>query len=390
MSTGEIGEILLLGTAHVSQTSVDEVRDAIEHERPDCVCVELDSRRLEMLKEGQRFGALDLREVIKRRQLAALATSLVLTSYQRRLGEQMGVAPGSELLEAVRGAEAAGIPVVLADRDIGITMRRAWGLMPFGSRLRFLAALMSTLFEREGISEEKLQELRSSDVLSDVMRELGEAFPALKRVLIDERDTYLAEQVRRAPGVKRLAVVGAGHVDGIARALRSATAVDLEPILAIPPPRRALRWLGWAVPLFIVVGLIAIAFRQGPQAAGDGALFWILANGIPAGLGAALARAHPLTILSAFGAAPLTSLTPLIGAGYVSAFAESWLRPPRVDELRSAPDDAGTLGAWWRNRLLRVVSVFLMTTLGSLLGTVLGAADIATRLVRSAGLPGSP
>ena len=348
---------------------------------PDRLCVELDPRRLEALRQGNRFDSLDVREVLRRRQLPALLVNLLLAGYQRRIGDELGVVPGSELLAAVEGAEAREIPVSLVDRDLGITLRRASRAMSWWTRAQLGASLLASLFERPELGEDELREMRRSDALNQVLGELGDAFPGLKRVIIDERDRYLCEGIRRAPGAKILAVVGAGHVAGIEALLRSAETVDREALEALPERRVGLRWLGWAIPLAILAVLGWIAVDQGREAAAAGARYWFLANAIPAALGAALALGHPGTCASAFFAAPFTSLTPVIGAGYVSAFVQSWLRPPRVRELASAVEEATQARAWWRNRLLRILLVFVLTTLGSLLGSALGATELLSRVI---------
>jgi len=373
-------EIFLVGTAHVSRESVEEVRAAIQAHRPERVCVELDEGRFEALSNNQRFDDLDLREVFRRRQLATLLLNLLLAHYQRQLGDQLGVPPGTELLEATRAAEAAGIPVSLVDRDIRITLRRAWGAMRWFQKFHLAASLLTALVSRPEIDEEQLRELRQQDALGGLMEELGEAFPVLKRVLIDERDHYLAEQIRRTSERTVVAVVGAGHIEGIRRILTSGEPVALEPLEAIPPTARWGHALGWSIPALIVTALVWIGVRQGADAAQHNVGYWILANGIPAAAGAFLARAHPATLAAAFTAAPLTSLTPVIGVGYVTAFVQSYFRPPLVRELRGTLDAMGHFREWWRNRLLQIFLVFGLTTVGSLLGTALGAAEIFRNL----------
>ena len=374
-------EFVLVGTAHVSRESAELVRRVIEHERPACVCLELDARRFEALRAPERFASLDLRQVLRQRQLATLLVSLLLAAYQRSLGFKLGVLPGTELLEGARAAEEHGIPVRLADRDVQITLRRAWRSLGFFRRLWLASTLLAALFSRGELDEEDLRELRRRDVLTSLLEELAGAFPGLKTVLIDERDLYLAACLREAPGERVVAVVGAGHLAGLERALRDATPVDLAALERVAPPSRAWRLTGWAVPVLILAGLVAVAVLRGLDVAGASALFWVLANGVPSALGALVALAHPVTVVSAFAAAPFTSLTPVIGAGYVSAFVQAWLRPPRVHELTSALNDALRPARWWGNRLLRVLLVFILTTLGSLLGTWVGGAQIARTLL---------
>lgn len=374
-------EILVVGTAHISRESVDLVRRVIDAEQPERVCIELDPRRFQALSHPRDFEGLDLRELIRGRQLSTLLLNLVLAAYQRSLGLQLGVRPGSELLEAARAAEAAGIPFDLCDRDVRLTLRRAWGALSLWEKARGLSSLLAGLLEGQELDEEALRTLREQDVLSRLLDEMGRELPSLKGALIDERDAYLAERIRRAPGQRIVAVVGAGHVQGILSRLRDPAPVDLAPLESVPPPSRLWRVVGWAIPAFILGALGWIGIAHGAREAGAGLGVWVLANGIPCALGAVLALAHPITIVSAFVSAPITSLTPVVGAGYVTAFVQAWLRPPLVRELSEVVDDIRRPRRWWSNRLLRILLVFVLTTLGSLLGTWVGGAWIAKHLL---------
>ncbi len=373
-------EFVLVGTAHISRESVDLVREVIEKEQPDCVCVELDSARYLALSQKQHWESLDLRQVIRQKQLATLLVNMVLASYQKRLGGKLGVMPGSELLEAVRTAEQHEIPIALCDREIRATLRRAWKALSLWKKFLFLSSLLASLFERPEITEEDLRALRERDALSELMRELGDAMPALKRVLIDERDSYLAQRIRECAGDTIVAVVGAGHIEGMRRALLAGDEVDLEEIGRIPAASAVWKWFGWGIPALILGSLAYIGWSQGAAAAGSNALFWFLANALPSGLGGVLALGHPVTVAAAFFSAPFTSLTPVIGAGYVSAFVQTFVRPPFVREFRSVGEDIVSLSGWWRSRLLRIFLVFVLTTLGSMIGTWVGGVEIVSNL----------
>jgi pheromone shutdown-related protein TraB len=373
-------EFILVGTAHVSRESTALVRAVIERERPDAVCVELDSQRYETLSQKRRWESLDLKQVIRKQQLAALLANLVLASYQKKLGGALGVEPGAELLEATRAADEQGIPFFLCDRDVRVTLRRAWSSMSLFSKSKLFSTLLVSVFERPEISEDDLRLLREQDALSELMRELGEVMPALKTVLIDERDTFLTEKMRQAPGRRVVAVVGAGHVAGIRAALLAPGGADLAAIDTIPPISPVWKWIGWGVPAIIVGALVAIGFQRGAEVAGQNVLFWIVANGVPSTIGALAALAHPLTIVSAFFVAPVTSLIPVIGAGYVLAFLQAYLAPPVVGEFESVADDATSPRRWWSNRLLRIMLVFVLTTIGSIIGTYVGGAEIVSNL----------
>lgn len=373
-------EIILIGTAHVSRQSAELVRRVIEAERPDCVCVELDEKRYRSLMERQQFSSLDLKEIIRKKQLSTLLVNLVLASYQKKLGGQLGVLPGTELLEAAKVADEYAIPVALCDRDIRVTLRRAWHGTSFFKKSYLLATLLVSLFDRTELTEEKMAELKDKDVLSELMSELGEAMPVLKRVLIDERDIYLAEKIKATAGKRLVAVVGAGHVAGIKKVLGEDNRAVLAKISSFPPVSGFWKGVGWAIPVLIIASLCGIALRKGGAVAGENLLFWILANGIPSSMGAVLALAHPYTIIGAFVAAPITSLTPVIGAGYVTAFIQVMLRPPVVVEFESALEDMSTFRGWWRNKLLRVFLAFLLPGVGSMIGTYVGGYEIISNL----------
>jgi pheromone shutdown-related protein TraB len=252
--------------------------------------------------------------------------------------------------------------------------------MGFFRKVTLASTLAVSVFERPEISEEDLRKLRDKDVLSELMRELGEAMPALKTTLIDERDTYLSTRMREASGDRIVAVVGAGHVEGIREALVPERDVDLAEIDTVPPISSVWKWVGWGIPTLILGSIGYIGISKGADAAGENLLYWILANGVPSTIGAVLALAHPVTTVSAFFVAPITSLTPVIGAGYVCAFLQAYFQPPKVREFERLGDDVGSPRAWWTNRMLRIMLVFIFTTLGSIIGTYVGGFEIVSNL----------
>jgi pheromone shutdown-related protein TraB len=374
-------QIILVGTAHISQESVQLVRTVIEQEHPDCVCLELDDKRYQALTQKERWQSLDLREVIRKKQLSTLVISLFMASYQKRLGNKLGVTPGAELLAADQAAKERQIPVSLCDRDIRITLRRAWKSTSLWKKSYLMSSLLASLFDNTEISEEKLTELKQKDVLSEMMEELGDALPALKRVLIDERDIYLAEKIKSSPGKRLVAVVGAGHLSGIMAEFCKDNRQRIAEISVIPPVSPVWKAAGWGIPILIAAALVTIGINKGASVAGANFLFWTLAHGIPAAIGAMIALAHPYTTIGAFSAAPFTSLSPLIGAGHVTAFIQVMQRPPVVREFETASVDMATFSGWWRNKLLRVILVFFLTSLGSALGTWIGGYRLLSDLV---------
>jgi pheromone shutdown-related protein TraB len=373
-------EIILVGTAHVSQKSVDLVHDVIEAEQPDCVCVELDEKRFESLSQKDRWQNLDIKEIIRKKQLSTLMVNLTLASYQKKLGDQLGVIPGSELLEATQTAKTHNIPISLCDRDVRVTLRRAWKKTSIFKKGYLLASLFASLFDTTEIDEQKLDELKASDALSELLNEMGEALPEIKQVLIDERDTFLAEKIKTSAGQKLVAVVGAGHVQGIKAGIKEDRSSQMAEINTIPPVSPVWKILGWAIPILIIGSIGYIGMNKGLLAAGENITYWILANGIPSAIGALIAFAHPITIITAFVAAPFTSLTPVIGAGYVCAFVQAMMQPPIVREFETAMADMASMAGWWRNRLLKVFLAFILPGIGSMIGTWIGGYEIIKNL----------
>jgi pheromone shutdown-related protein TraB len=373
-------EFIIVGTAHISRESADLVREVIEKEQPDCVCVELDPQRFEGLSQKRKFQELDIKQVIRKKQLALVFVNQLLASYQKKLGGQLGIMPGTELLEATEVAQEHDIPIALCDRDVRVTLRRAWASMGFFNKLKLASNLAVSVFERPEVTEDDLRRLRDKDVMSELMRELGEALPAIKVALIDERDTYLSQRMRESSGDRVVAVVGAGHVSGICKALETGREIDLTTIDYVPPSSKIWKWIGWGIPMLILASLSYIGLSKGIDAAAENLLFWIAVNSVPCLLGAVIAMGHPLTALAGFVAAPITSLTPVIGAGYVCAFVQAYMRPPKVRELESMADEVSSLRSWWSNRMLRILLVFAFTTLGSIIGTYVGGFEIVSNL----------
>ena len=368
-------EVVLVGTAHISPDSVRLVRETIERERPDGVAIELDRARYEALCDPEAIERLDLRQAVRERKLLPLLASLLLGAYQARMGLRLGVEPGAELREAARAAEEAGIPVHLVDREVRVTLLRVWRRTGFFQKVKLLAGG----FESGGAGDptkEDIENLLSGDVVSRLVAELGESFPTLKEVAIDERDIWIGEAVKAAPGGRLVVVVGAGHLDGVERNLLAPESADTAPLARIPPRGNLGRTLGFAIPAVILGALAWTWATRGAAAASEGALFWVAVNSIPAALGAIAALAHPLTVLAAFVSAPFTSLTPVMGAGYVTAFVQAWVRPPRVFELRTLKADALAPRRWFRNRALRIILALLLPTIGSAIGTFVGGSRL--------------
>lgn len=371
-------EVFLIGTAHVSRESVEDVRKTIEAVRPDTVCVELDEGRYQNLTDLGRWKRTNIAEVIRKGKAMLLLSSLIMTAFQRKIGKKLGVMPGAELLEGVKAAEDVGAQLVLADRDIQTTLKRTWGNFGFVERIKVAGQLVASLFVTEEVDEKMIEELKSQEKLGDVLEMLAREFPAMKVPLIDERDIYLSQKIREAPGHRVVAVVGAGHVPGIERSL--GTHHDLVPLESVPRPSAAGRILKWAIPGAILALFVYAFLTGGAERSIDSIYIWFLVNGILSALGAAAALGHPITIVSAFLAAPLTSLNPMIAAGWVSGLVQALVKKPTVQDLEDLPEAINSVRGFWSNPVSRILLVVVFSNLGSMLGTFLAGSWIAARL----------
>jgi pheromone shutdown-related protein TraB len=360
-------EVTLIGTAHVSRESTQRVQEVISEMQPDTVCIELCESRFKSMTQKNRWQDTDLLKVVKEKKAFLLLSNLMLAYFQKKIGEKLGVKPGAEILQAIRSAEEVGAQIHLADRDIRTTLSRAWRLMGLWTKLKLLFQLTTSIGEMGDITEEEIEEMKKKDVLEALLSEMGQSLPEIRRILIDERDQYLAEKIRNAPGGRIVAVVGAGHVPGIERYWNEP--IDMEALNQVPPKGKAIQILKWGIPL-LILGLFVVGFMEAGAATGAHVIkWWILANATLAGLGAACALAHPLTILSAVLASPLTSLNPMVAAGWVAGLVEVFMGKPKVRDFEALADDIASLKGFWRNKITRILLVVVFTNLGSSLGT---------------------
>lgn len=366
-------QIVLVGTAHISQQSVDTVLETIRTEEPDTVCVELDQQRYQNLKNQENWKSLNLIEVIKKGQMPFLLANVALASYQKRMGLTTGVKPGAELAAAATAAEEADIQVELVDRSIRTSLLRIWRRTGFWSKMKVLATLVTSLFEKQELSEEDLAKLRQGDTLNTMLEEMGEVLPSVKTVLVDERDTYMAHKISQVPGEKIVAVVGAAHVPGILRQIKQEISPEvIQEIDTVPPKSAVSKAIPWIIPAIVAALFVGGFFFGNRDLLAEAALAWLLANGILSALGALIAWGHPITVATAFFAAPLTSLNPTIGAGMVTGLVQAFIASPTVGDMESVGDDLANMRGWWSNRLTRVMLVFVFSTMGSAMGTLIG------------------
>ena len=376
--TADGKEIILIGTAHVSKDSAALVKAVIEAERPDTVCVELCESRYQAMSQKERWRNTDIVKIIKEKKAFLLLSNLLLASFQRRIAQKLDVVPGQEMITALESAETVGAATHLADRDIRVTLSRTWRLMGTWDKMKLFFQLLVSMGDVEEISEEDVEKMKQQDVLETLLSEVGQQMPVLRNILIDERDQYLTEKIRTAPGKKIVAVVGAGHVPGIKKYWE--TPVDMAALETLPPKRKYVEVIKWGLPTLVAV-LIAAGFYHGGLHTGTQMVsWWFIANGVLAGLGAAIAFAHPLTILSSVVAAPLTSLNPMIAAGWVAGLVEAMSRKPKVKDLESLSEDILSVRGFWKNKVTRILLVVVFTNIGSSIGTFVALPMIVKAL----------
>lgn len=370
----------IIGTAHVSARSVEEVRDVIAAVKPDTVCVELCQTRFDAMTDESRWRKLDIFQVLKQKKVLFLMSNLALSAFQRRLGERLGVKPGAELMAAVESSREANATLVLVDRDIQATLKRTWARLGFFRKLGLLNELLAGFFSKEELTEAELERMKDRDVLSDMLAEFARQAPEIKGPLIDERDLWLASSVYEAPGQTVVAVVGAGHVPGMVA--HFGAPVDRAALAVIPPPGPVSQAMQWLVPAALVGLLVYGVMAQGEseRSLQELLLAWILPTAVGCAAGTAAALAHPLTVLAGFLSAPLTTLHPAIAAGMVTGPLEAWRRRPTVADCEAVRDDADTLKGWYGNPFLRVLLVFFLSNLGAAIGAWIGLGALA-RLV---------
>ena len=394
--------LALLGTAHVSRASADKVRELLEQEDYDAVAVELCPSRYQALLDPDALARMDLFAVIRQGRVAMVVASLALTAYQQRLADQFGIEPGAEQRMAIAQARERGLPVLLVDREIGVTLKRVAANLSWWKRLELFSGLVLTLVSHDEVPETEIERLKEGDVLETTFAEFARNRQDLFLPLIDERDRYMAarlrEEIEREGHGRVLAVLGAGHLKGVAGYLRAAESepppgasthegtqprpdprLEIEELERLPPPSPWPKLISWVILALIVAGF-AFGFAQNPQDGWSIVWDWVLITGSLSALGTLLAGGHPLTVLTAFVAAPLTTLNPAIGAGMVTGPVELYLRKPNMGDFGRLRQDAAQFRGWWRNRVLRILQVFLLSNLGAAIGTYVAGFRIYDRL----------
>lgn len=377
----------LLGTAHVSRASIEAVIALIQQREFDAVAVELCEPRYQAMTAPESMAQLDVFQVIRQGKIGLVAANLALSAYQRRLAEQLGVEPGAEMRAAIEQARGRELPVWRIDRDVGVTLRRTSAAVGFWRRMTLMSGLAMSLIIKDDVDEAEIERLKQGDILESSFHEFASRDETLFKALIDERDRYMAARLRAEsdarPGLRVLAVVGAGHLAGLARYLEEddiAPEAETAALSVVPPPKPWGAWFGAALTIFLLGGF-AWGFWQGADVGTEFVLRWVLFTGVGGLIGCLLAGGHPLSLATAFVVSPLTPFHPALSSGMASAWTEAWLRRPTVADFSRLRDDVGSLSGWWKNRVARVFVNFFLTNLGTVAGVYLAGWGMLKRLL---------
>lgn len=371
------GDILhLVGTAHVSKDSVQEVKEIIEKESPDRVCIELDAGRMKSKSKESSWEDMDMKKIFKEGKGFLLLANTALASFQKRMGAQTGADPGAEILGAAKVAEEMNIPVSLCDREIQTTFKRAWAKSSLWNKCKLLATLISAAFSNEEISEEDLAELKNEETLESMLKEVAKELPSVKEVLIDERDRYLATSMFTAEGKVKVGVIGAGHTQGIIRTLglleKGALSTDTTEITTVPPKSKASKAAEWIFPVLLVALVVGGILLKGWDQGLTAFLYWMIANSISTFVFTMAGGAHILTALLSGITAPFFVLNPVLGVGLFAGIWQASFQQPKVKDFENMSNDALTLKGWYKNRILKCLVAFLLSSVGSILGSLVG------------------
>lgn len=373
-------EIYLVKTAHVSKNSINDVKECIGEVKPDAICIELDEDRYKKISDPEKWSDTDIVKVIKEKKVGFLLVNLILASFQRRMAINMDSNSGGEMLEGIKQAKELNVPLVLADRPIKTTFSRIWNSLALYEKSKLLVSIIGSIFDDEEISEEDLQALKEADALEAALNEVGKEFPNVKKILVDERDAYLSSKIKNAPGKKIVAIIGAAHAGGIERNLDKD--IDINELNVVKKKKGISSIIKWLIPIAIIL-IIIYTLWSNRDAGLSQIKSWILWNGTLSALGTLLAFGHPLSILTAFVMAPITSLNPLLAAGWFAGIVEAMIRKPKVKDFENLGEDTNTLKGFWKNRVTRILLIVVFANVFSSIGTFISGLDIFTTFLKN-------
>jgi pheromone shutdown-related protein TraB len=371
-------EIILLGTAHVSEQSVLDVNECVEKYHPDVICIELDSERYLSIQDENKWKNTDIYQIIKQKKGMVLLANIILASYQRKIGQQLGISAGAEMNQAIKIAKQNNIKLELVDRNIKITFSRIWNKLRLIEKFKLIISLVMSLFDETEITKEELEKLKQQDIITSALNEMGSEFQGVKEVLVDERDKYMSQKIKKADGKTILAVVGAAHIQGILNNIQ--LEIDLKSLDEVKEKKRKTKLLNYIVPAILII-LILLSFKQDVQVGIKQIIIWFLTTGICSALGVLLALGSPLSMLTAFVAAPIGVLNPLLAGGWFAGLTEAYIRKPVVKDFENLYDDVATLKGFWTNKITKILLVVALANVGSIVGTIIAGLNIIKNLI---------
>lgn len=372
--------ITIIGTAHVSRYSAEEVKEIIQEIQPDCICIELDDQRYQNLKNPKEFSDMDIVQVIKNKKVGSLLVNIILSSYQKRTADKLNATAGMEMMTGIQCAEEMGCELKMIDRNIQTTFSRIWRSHSLIQKCKLITDLILSIFDDEEVTEEEIENLKQSDMLDAALKEVSKSYPVVARVLIHERDQVLAQNMKTAPGQKIVAVVGAAHVPGILKAIHEE--INVDELCSVPEKTFLSKISGWIIPA-LIIGMIGYTLSQSTQLGLEQIQSWILWNGLLSAFGTLLCAAHPFTVLTALLAAPYTSLDPFLAAGWFAGLVEAMLRKPKVSDFTSLTEDVASFKGFYKNRVTHILLVVIMANLFSTLGTFISGLDIVQTFLQA-------
>jgi len=368
-------EITIIGTAHISSESVEEVRQALEELKPDVVAIELDDERYKSMTEKKNWQEMDIVDIIKKKKVGFLFAQMILSSYQRKIAHNLKLNVGEEMSVAIQYSKETNTKLLMIDRNIQTTLLRIWHYLGWWEKVKMLSELLSSMFESD-VKEEDIESLKQGDMLQSALSEISKQFPQIAETLIFERDRIMAYKLAHASGTRIVAVVGAAHVPGIQKNLSNNESISQ---LMIVPKKKNGNLTAWIFPIFIV-GLIGLSIINAPGLAFETVLRFILINGSLAALGTAIALGHPLSILTAFIMAPIGVLSPFLATGWFAGITEAWVHKPKVEDFMSLQDDVLHIKGYWKNRVARILLVVLLANIFASLGSIVYSIDLIRNL----------
>lgn len=366
-------EIILIGTAHVSPASAEEVRTIIQSEKPDTICVELDPGRYDSITDPDRWKNADIVKVIKNGKAGFLFVNIILSNYQRKLADQFEIQTGQEMLTAIDMAHETDTELVLADRDIQTTFSRIWRGCSLWEKCKLMVSILMSILDDEEITEDELEELKTEDMLTAALSELGESFSGVKKHLVDERDQFLAYKISHAPGKKIVAVLGAAHIPGVIDNLNKE--IDIDEISSVPPKSKAGKIIGWSIPI-LLIALVIATFSFNPASGWDQTRNWLILTMAGAGIGTLIPLAHPLSILTAIVMSPISALSPVLATGWFAGLMEAHVRKPKVCDFEALATDLSSIKGFWKNKVTKILLVVILSNLGCAIGNIVGSLHI--------------